>query len=139
MTTSIRVERTMDATPARVWDAFTTPDLMDRWFCPDPELVVSSHADLREGGAFRINMGGEYIASGTYERLDPPSLLECTWRWEHQTTISRLTVRFQPDDGGTDVVVTQDHLADTEDAEGHRHGWELSLDRLDELLAAEPA
>ena len=84
MTTTIRVERSYDCEPARVWDAWTKPDLMDRWFCPNPDLRLSSHADAREGGAYRVNMGGEYIVSGSYTYSVPvqrmtPQGMETEW------------------------------------------------------------
>lgn len=132
--TSIRIERSLPAEPARVWDAWTQPSLMDQWLCPNPDLTVTAHADAREGGAYRINMGGEYIASGSYMRLEEPAVLECTWRWEHETLTTCLLVELTPAGEGTDVVLTHSDFADAEDAEGTRQGWELSLDRLVALL-----
>ncbi len=139
MSTTIRIERALPAEPARVWEAWTQPDLMDRWFCPNPELRVSSHADAREGGAFRVNMGGEYIVVGSYTRLEQPAVLESTWQWEHETHTTLLRLELAPDDdGGTDLVLTHADFTDEADAEGTRQGWELSLDRLAALLAPAP-
>lgn len=136
MTTTIRIERSFDCRPGRVWDAWTKPDLMDRWFCPNPDLRVSSHADAREGGAYRVNMGGEYIVSGSYQRLEEPAVLECTWQWEHETLTTLLRVEFaQRGSGGTDLVLVHSDFTDAADAEATREGWELSLDRLAQLLA----
>ena len=135
MTTTIRVERSYDCEPARVWDAWTKPDLMDRWFCPNPDLRLSSHADAREGGAYRVNMGGEYIVSGSYTRLEEPAVLQCTWQWEHETLTTLLCIELDPnDEGGTDLVLVHSDFTDEADAEGTRQGWELSLDRLAQLL-----
>lgn len=136
MTTTIRIERSFDCRPGRVWDAWTKPDLMDRWFCPNPDLRVSSHADAREGGAYRVNMGGEYIVSGSYQRLEERAVLECTWQWEHETLTTLLRVEFaQRGSGGTDLVLVHSDFTDAADAEATREGWELSLDRLAQLLA----
>lgn len=136
MTTTIRIERSFDCRPGRVWDAWTKPDLMDRWFCPNPDLRVSSHADAREGGAYRVNMGGEYIVSGSYQRMEEPAVLECTWQWEHETLTTLLRVEFaQRGSGGTDLVLVHSDFTDAADAEATREGWELSLDRLAQLLA----
>jgi uncharacterized protein YndB with AHSA1/START domain len=136
MTTTIRIERSFDCRPGRVWDAWTKPDLMDRWFCPNPDLRVSSHADAREGGAYRVNMGGEYIVSGSYQHMEEPAVLECTWQWEHETLTTLLRVEFaQRGSGGTDLVLVHSDFTDAADAEATREGWELSLDRLAQLLA----
>ena len=136
MTTTIRIERSFDCRPGRVWDAWTKPDLMDRWFSPNPDLRVSSHADAREGGAYRVNMGGEYIVSGSYRRMEEPAVLECTWQWEHETLTTLLCVELaQRGSGGTDLVLVHSDFTDAADAEATREGWELSLDRLAQLLA----
>ena len=136
MTTTIRIERSFDCRPGRVWDAWTKPDLMDRWFCPNPELRVSSHADAREGGAYRVNMGGEYIVSGSYQRMEEPAVLECTWQWEHETLTTLLRVEFASrGSGGTDLVLVHSDFTDAADAEATREGWQISLDRLAALLA----
>lgn len=135
MTHTIRIERTYPVEPARVWEAWTKPDQMDAWFCPNPDLQVTSHADAREGGAYRVNMGGEYIVSGSYTRLEEPAVLECTWRWEHETLTTLLCVELGPaDDGGTQLVLTHSDFTDSGDADGTRQGWELSLDRLAQHL-----
>ena len=136
MTNTIRIERSFDCRPGRVWDAWTKPDLMDRWFCPNPDLRVSSHADAREGGAYRVNLGGEYIVSGSYQRLEERAVLECTWQWEHETLTTLLCVELaQRGSGGTDLVLVHSDFTDAADAEATREGWELSLDRLAQLLA----
>ena len=132
--TSIRIEHDLPAEPARVWEAWTQPSLMDRWMCPNPDLTVSAHADAREGGAYRINMGGEYVASGTYVRLEEPAVLECTWHWEHETLTTARLVELEPTDDGTHLVLTHSDFTDERDAEGAREGWELSLARLEALL-----
>ena len=132
----IRIERFLPADPARVWEALTRPSLLDRWMCPNPDLDVTAHADAREGGAYRINMGGEYIVSGTYVRLDEPTVLECTWRWEHETLTTAVLVELRPhEDRGTNLVLQHADFMDPDDAEATRQGWELSLARLESLLA----
>lgn len=134
--TAIVVERTVPAEPARVWEALTQPDLMDDWMCPNPDLDVTAHADAREGGAFRINMGGEYTASGHYVRIEQPAVLECTWSWEHETLVTTLLVELTPVDGGTRLVLTHSDFSDEADAADTRQGWDLSLDRLTAQLGA---
>ncbi|MDO5533847.1 MAG: SRPBCC domain-containing protein [Propionibacteriaceae bacterium] len=137
MTNTIHLVRSFDCEPARVWEAWTKPDLMDRWMCPNPELRVSSHADAREGGAYRVNMGGEYIVSGSYTRLEEPAVLQCTWQWEHETLTTLLCIELNPtDEGGTELTLEHCDFTEASDAEGTKQGWELSLDRLAQLLAS---
>ena len=98
--------------------------------------ILATRQSAREGGAYRVNMGGEYIVSGSYTRLEEPAVLQCTWQWEHETLTTLLCIELDPnDEGGTDLVLVHSDFTDEADAEGTRQGWELSLDRLAQLLA----
>ena len=48
--TGITIERTLAAGIQRVYDAWTKPELMVRWYCPNPALDLTAEADLRVGG-----------------------------------------------------------------------------------------
>ena len=49
-TTDIRIERVLQATIDRVYDAWTKPELLTRWYCPNPELELKVDADIRPAG-----------------------------------------------------------------------------------------
>lgn len=61
------LERTVNADPARVWDAWTVPEQLARWFAPSPWTIAACDIDLRPGGAFRTVMcapdGDEEVAT----------------------------------------------------------------------------
>ena len=134
--TEVRIERTVGAPPERVYAAWTDPALMNRWFCPNPALALDVTADVVVGGAYRVDMGeGRYVAEGMYTELDPPRVVAFTWRWVTSDVsaldpVTEVRVELNPADNGTRLVLVQTGLADREDAEGHREGWELMLDRL---------
>jgi uncharacterized protein YndB with AHSA1/START domain len=50
------LERIVDVPRALVWKAWTTPDVLMKWFTPDPWKTVECQIDLRPGGAFRTVM-----------------------------------------------------------------------------------
>src|SRR5258705_547568 len=81
------LRRLLNATQERVYAAWTTPEQMKQWLCPDPEMSVASvRADLRVGGKFRLQMqkaDGEYFtAVGEYREVKEPERLVYTWDWE---------------------------------------------------------
>ena len=45
-------ERTTDLSPAQIWRAWTTPDILMQWFCPAPWRVSQCEIDLKVGGGF---------------------------------------------------------------------------------------
>ncbi len=50
------LERAVDVSPARVWAAWTRPELLMKWFTPAPWKTVECEIDLRPGGIFRTVM-----------------------------------------------------------------------------------
>ena len=50
------LERVVDLPPERVWAAWTTPELMTRWFTPAPWRTIEVELELRPGGIFRTVM-----------------------------------------------------------------------------------
>lgn len=133
-----RCHRRFEAPIERVWAAWTQPDLLALWYCPNPDLPLAVDADVVPGGAFRVVMGGTYVASGRYTSVEPPTLLEFTWAWEHEPDGGESIVRVElaAEASGTELTLIHRDLESEEDAAGHAEGWELSLGRLAEFLAA---
>jgi uncharacterized protein YndB with AHSA1/START domain len=52
------LERTLDAPIDLVWEAYTNPEHMKRWFAPKPYEISEIELDLKPGGVFRIRMVG---------------------------------------------------------------------------------
>ncbi|MEQ1505823.1 MAG: SRPBCC family protein [Myxococcota bacterium] len=52
------LERVVPVPPAKVWAAWTTPALLEQWFCPVPWRATDFVIDLRPGGAFDCVMRG---------------------------------------------------------------------------------
>ena len=52
------LERTLDAPVDLVWEAYTNPEHLKKWFAPRPYEVTEMELDLRPGGVFRLRMSG---------------------------------------------------------------------------------
>ena len=88
----LRMERTYDAPAQTVFDAWTSEEVMRRWWHAgrDWETPVAQ-VDLRVGGAIRVVMRNphediEYGGGGEYTEVDPPRRLAFTWTWDGDST-----------------------------------------------------
>jgi len=65
---SPRITRVIQANQQAVWDAWTQPDQMKQWSCPEPGGVHDTESDFRVGGSYTISMrveGNAHTAIGT--------------------------------------------------------------------------
>ena len=142
MAKTLRVVRTVAASPERAFEAWTTPDQVERWTCPDPTASVDVEIDLRVGGRYSIRMhveGGPFTAHGTYREVDPPRRLAYTWCWKEEAHAMKaetvVTVEFVPVEGGTEVRLTHSGFPTADDRNGHEEGWKICVDRLADLVS----
>jgi uncharacterized protein YndB with AHSA1/START domain len=137
---SLTLVKRLRAPPARVWDAWTQPALLMRWFGPHHTRVEAAEVDLREGGGFRVVLrednGARHEAVGAYTTIEPERRLVFRWNWASAPErVSRVTVGFRAIAEGTEVTLTHDRFADAETAKRHTRGWTESLERLVALFA----
>ena len=138
---SLEIRKLVAAAPDRIFDAWTTPDILTRWFAPTPDHAVIVHrADCRPGGQYRIEMrhvnGASHIAVGEYGDVSRPTRLAFTWKWEGTAMADTLvTVEFRASGEGTEVVLTHARFATDAEREGHLKGWAGCLGRLEPATA----
>jgi uncharacterized protein YndB with AHSA1/START domain len=136
------LRRTYAAPRQRVFDAWTKPELAVKFIGPDEVSIPEIQMDPRTGGTYRIGMqmgdGERWYVGGTYREVRAPELIVMTWRWEEDKPEdeheSLLTLEFNECDGGTEVVLTHERLANDESRDGHEKGWGAILDKLGSVL-----
>jgi uncharacterized protein YndB with AHSA1/START domain len=139
---TIRLERTYQAPARAVFDAWTSEEVLRRWFYGQPDLEASeAHVDLRVGGAVRVVMrnpetGAEYGGGGVYTEIDRPRRLAFTWLWDDNPTRTLIEVDFEEADGATTVRFNHVGLWDEEAVRQHTDGWTTCLDNLGRTLVA---
>lgn len=149
-TAVVQVTRELAAPPEQVFRAWTDPDLFTRWFRPPGVSSLRAELDVRPGGRYRIALDrrevlpGTTYLGGTYLEVSPPERLVFTWAWEDAPPLedledledaeSRVTVRFQPRNGSTELSITHERLASVDLRAFHRWGWSETTARLAELL-----
>ena len=81
-TTELVIERVVDAPLQRVWEAWTDPEQMKKWWGPKDFTAPSVEIDLKEGGKYlncmRSPDGQEYWSTGIYQEIVPMEKLVVT-------------------------------------------------------------
>lgn len=136
----LHVTRLIKASPQAVWDAWTKPELLQKWSCPVPGGLTEAEIDLRVGGRFRMKMdveGGPFTAFGTYTEITPPTRIAYTWDWEeavHAVGDTLVTVEFTPKGDRTEVSIRHSGLPTAESRDGHKEGWSGCFANLDAMF-----
>ena len=136
---AVRVQRTLSATPERVFDAWLDPEALAQFMRPGDKMGCDAVNDPRVGGKFSITMLGDggsiYPHSGEYIALDRPRKLVFTWH-SKATAMAKteVTVDLKPMPGGkTELTLT--HVGIPQDEmENHNGGWTAILALLDGVL-----
>ena len=135
---TLRMERTFAAPAERVFDAFTSEEVIRRWWhaAPDwdtPEVRV----DPRVGGQVRVVMRDphkdvRYGGGGEYVEIDPPRRLVFTWTWDddREQVQQLIEIEFEESDGVTTMRFTHNDLWNDEAVASHEEGWNAAFDNL---------
>jgi uncharacterized protein YndB with AHSA1/START domain len=139
----LRLERTFNAPARAVFDAWTSAEMLRRWWPAGPDWDTPvAEVDLRVGGRLRLVMRGpdgqEFGGGGEYIEITPPDRLVFTWRWDADGPEGAQLVEVdftEQANGTTTVVLTNRGLEDEASQRSHREGWQASFDNLDGVLA----
>jgi len=145
-TTVVRLQRTMNAPPERVYRAWLEPDLLRRWFAPGTWSVGRAEVDERVGGLlgiWQVGDDGEQLGGmeGEILELVPNERLVFAWRFlgpdrkVDPALDSRLTISLRAVDEGTELTLVHERLdafmATRPDLDGKvSAGWDMVLENL---------
>ena len=137
----IRMERTIHAPRDWVVYAWRDPSVLAEWFCPNPSTSVIAELSVETGGIMKVAMG-PMVVKGEYTEVQLPDRLTFTWQWEHEPDVRPTTVRVtfserSPD--STEVLLEHLDFHDLDEAQNHQLGWNLTLDRLAQVVASRMA
>jgi uncharacterized protein YndB with AHSA1/START domain len=136
----VRIERTFAASAEDVFDAWTSPEVMRRWFHVAPDWATpEAEVDLRVGGKVRVVMrrpdGTEFEAQGEYTLIDRPRRLVMTWTFaDHPSNEQLIELSFSESEGSTRVLMVNSGISTNERRGAQDEGWRGCLDELERTL-----
>jgi uncharacterized protein YndB with AHSA1/START domain len=144
----VKQTRLIPAARQAVYDAWTQPEILKKWWGPAGYIITAVDLDVREGGDLRIadealphvevpaGIPRSVVRSGTYTEVVPGERLQFTMRasWNPGQG-SLITVSFRDAEGGTEIVILHERIP-ADQAHLYSAGWTQVLDKLDALFAA---
>jgi uncharacterized protein YndB with AHSA1/START domain len=141
------VTRSFDAPAHLVWDAWTRPDLLKRWWAPRSLGVTlfECESDVRVGGRYRYVFGRDpkerMAFSGTYREVVHPSRLVFTQLFEQMPAAGEalVTATFEEQGRKTRLVMLalypSKEALDGAVASGMERGMRETYEQLEQLVA----
>lgn len=151
----LKFEREVELTQEQIWDGWTNPDTLMKWFCPRPWKVVECEIDLKPGGIFKTTMQspegvnmpegvGTFLIVEPYCRLVWTNLLGPGFRPSPKIEENQAGFTFVVDlkfeklpTGKTKYIAHVMHPDElsrkTHEDMGFEQGWGIALDQLVEL------
>jgi uncharacterized protein YndB with AHSA1/START domain len=140
--TQIMITREFKAAKHLVYKAWTTPELIKRWWSGDRGNVTLAEVDLRVGGKWRYVMiadgGFEVAFHGVYREIVPNERIVWTEVFEAMPDGEALnTVTFTEANGRTTLTLLI-HVANKEDRDamissGMEHGVREQMEHLEKI------
>jgi uncharacterized protein YndB with AHSA1/START domain len=139
------ITRQFDAPRHLVYRAWTTPELIRRWWAGDRGKVTSAEVDLRPGGRWRYvmtaNGGFEVAFHGEYREIVPDQRIVSTEVFEGMPDAAAVsTATFAEQDGCTTLTILVEHTSqehrDMHLNSGMEEGMNESLDHLEQVAAS---
>ena len=143
----LSIVRETHIAPEKLYAGWTTPKLMETWFCPKPWYVKDVELDLRPGGGSKMTMSGPngeaFPNEGVYLEVVPNRRLVFTdaytagWVPNPNKMFTGIITFEALPDGGTRYTATARHwtkeACENHAAMGFTEGWGKAFDQLVEL------
>jgi uncharacterized protein YndB with AHSA1/START domain len=126
-------------TPERVFQALTTPEVIEWWVNPGVFDTREWSGDIRVGGQWSASgmaRGAPYTLVGEFLEVDPPNKLVQTWHMKGAPgTPSTVTYLLEMIPGGTRLTVRHAGLAAPDQQKNVGAGWCSSFEQLAEIMS----
>ena len=145
----LNISRYINAPPATVWKAWSTPEHLEKWWIPAPIECKVVKLDLRPGGGFETRMregGGDFQphVDGCFVEIVPETRLVFTtvltegWKPAEPWLAVTAIITFTAEGGGTRYAARVLHRNPEEsrkhDEMGFQDGWGTAIAQLAALV-----
>lgn len=157
----LEIVRVFNAPIEKLWQAWSDPETLKKWWGPKIFSAPTVQVDFREGGKYLLSMqsdewmdGREMFSAGTYQEIEPMKKIVMSdhfaddkgnvvpasyYDMPGELPLEMTIVLTFEDLGGGQTKLTLRHegMPAGEQQTGATEGWNESLDKLDHVLTAE--
>ena len=141
---SVSLHRVLNASPEKVYRAFTDGNALASWLPPYGFLCTVQEFNMKPGGTYKMTFqnfstGHSHSFGGKYIEIKPNEFLKYTDRFDDPNLPGEMitTVSLRPVLVGTELKVTQEGIPAMIPAEMCYLGWQDSLEKLVKLVEPE--
>ena len=141
---SVSLHRILNASPEKIYRAFTDANAMASWIPPYGFLCVVHSMDVKQGGNYRMSFinfstGNGHSFGGTYLELKPNHFIKYTDKFEDPKLTGEMvtSVWLKRVSCGTELKIIQEGIPSVIPTEMCYLGWQESLEKLKKLVEPE--
>jgi uncharacterized protein YndB with AHSA1/START domain len=131
----------VDASPAQVWKALTTPQLIKKYL-----MGTDVSTDWKEGSTITYSgeyEGKKYHDKGIIKKIEPEKILQSTYlssmsgKEDKPENYNLVTYKLTKQNDETVLTLTQDNNATEKEKEHSTENWKAVLKKLKEVVESE--
>lgn len=139
---TLTIEKTFEAPVDLVWEAWTKPEHVAKWWAPHGMPLEVIEYDFTIGGKWKYQMsmpdGNPFISEGTFKEIVAKKKIVTSADFKPMTEDVELHITFQAKGDKTFLVFSVVHASQEyrkqQEEMGFYNGWGSALERLDTLL-----
>jgi uncharacterized protein YndB with AHSA1/START domain len=138
---AVFIETTIHQSLEKVWEAWTEPSVIMKWFGSDPKgEVLRAKLDVRPGGSFEVTFKDsdqtEHTCYGTYNEIEKLSKLTFTWHWKSEPSVESFVVLLLFEQGKSTKMQFEHINVGSGSKHNYAKGWQSTFLKLEQLLAS---
>jgi uncharacterized protein YndB with AHSA1/START domain len=136
---SIFLEASFHSSIEKVWEAWTNPAKVMKWFGSDPKgKVLRAELDVRPGGYFEVTFQDadltEHTCSGIYNEVVKPHKLAFSWQWKSEPGFTSFVIVLLTSEGHRTKMQFEHKNLGSGSKHNYAKGWESTFSKLERLL-----
>ncbi len=138
----VTIQRTLNAPISLVWQAWTDPEHIVKWWNPKGSNTKIEEHEFKVGGKWKYTMimpnGQPFIATGTYTEIAHRKRICSTADFKPMTEGVEIQAHFEARGDKTEFIFNVIHPSEAykiqQEKMGIQNGWGSVFDRLEEFL-----